>query len=88
MSMYEVVNTHEAREAFLELPMRMQGRVQEIFDRLARWPNVSGAKPLRANLKGSYRIRTGGWRVLFTVDSEAKRVIVFRIDNRRDVYED
>jgi mRNA-degrading endonuclease RelE of RelBE toxin-antitoxin system len=59
-----------------------------VFERLVRWPNVSGAKPLRGSLKGAYRVRTGDWRVLFTVDEAAKRITVFRIANRRDVYDD
>ena len=86
--MYELRVTDEARSDFESLPLRMQARVQDVFNRLVRWPDVSGAKPLRGNLKGTSRIRTGDWRVLFNVDEKAERVTVFRIDNRRDVYED
>ena len=86
--MYEVRSAERAREDFKSLPLRIQVRVQDVFDRLTRWPNVSGVKPLRRSLKGAYRIRTGDWRVLFTVDVQTERVTVFRIDNRRDVYED
>jgi mRNA interferase RelE/StbE len=88
MPMYQVRISEEARDNFQSLPTRIQARVQEIFLRLANWPDVSGAKPLRRSLKGAYRIRTGDWRVLFTVDSKAERIVVFRVDNRRDVYED
>jgi mRNA-degrading endonuclease RelE of RelBE toxin-antitoxin system len=56
--------------------------------RLIGWPNVSGAKRLKSSLKGAYRVRTGDWRVLFTVDERAGHVTVFRIANRRDVYDD
>jgi mRNA interferase RelE/StbE len=82
--MYQVRVPAGARLEFESLPLRMQPRVQEVFQRLARWPNVSGLKPL----KGAYRIRTGDWRVLFTVDEVARRITVFRIANRRDVYDD
>ncbi len=61
-------------------------RVNRAMERLAAWPNVSGAKPLRGPLKGSYRIRAGDWRIIFTVVNDS--VIVTRIANRRDVYED
>jgi mRNA interferase RelE/StbE len=86
--MYEVRIAEEARADFQSLPLPMQVRVRKVFGRLVRWPAVSGAKPLKGALKGAYRIRTGDWRVLFTVDQQARRVTVFRIDNRRDVYED
>jgi mRNA-degrading endonuclease RelE of RelBE toxin-antitoxin system len=88
MPMYEVRSTDEAREGFNALPLRIQARVQDVFARLIRWPNVSGVKPLRHSLRGAYRIRTGAWRVLFKVDVHAERITVFRIDNRRDVYEE
>jgi mRNA-degrading endonuclease RelE of RelBE toxin-antitoxin system len=42
---------------------------------------------MKYELKGAYRIRTGDWRVLFTVDRRSKQITVFRIDNRRGVYE-
>ena len=61
-------------------------RVNRVMARLADWPNVSGAKPLRDRLKGHYRVRAGDWRIVFTVVGDA--VIVVRIANRRDVYED
>ncbi|HVT89892.1 MAG TPA: type II toxin-antitoxin system RelE/ParE family toxin [Tepidisphaeraceae bacterium] len=85
--MYEIRVTAEARTGFLSLPASIQPRVQQVFERLIRWPSISGAKPLKRELKGAYRIRTGDWRVLFTVDPASQRITVFRIDNRRDVYE-
>jgi mRNA-degrading endonuclease RelE of RelBE toxin-antitoxin system len=50
-----------------------------------RWPEVSGAKPMRGDLAGHWRIRTGDWRVLFQVRAD---VIIVRIDHRSRVYED
>jgi mRNA interferase RelE/StbE len=86
--MHELRVTAGARSQLESLPLRMQARVQDVFLRLVRWPDVSGLKPLRGKLRGAYRIRAGDWRVLFTVDEGAERVTVFRIANRRDVYED
>lgn len=77
--------TPEAAKNAQELPTAIKSRVNDIVARLSRWPNVSGAKPLRHELKGAYRIRTGDYRVLFTV--KGGTVIVIRVDNRRDVYE-
>lgn len=34
---------------------------------MADWPNVSGAKPLRNELSGRRRVRTGDYRVQFFV---------------------
>ena len=75
----------EAREQFMGLPSPIQKRVRDVFARLADWPAVSGAKPLRRELKGCFRVRVGDWRVLFRPQGDT--VTIFRIDNRRDVYE-
>lgn len=76
----------EAQEQFALLPAPIKTRVRNVFARLAEWPAVSGAKPLRREFKGCFRIRVGDWRVLFQPRGNAVRVI--RIDNRKDVYED
>lgn len=80
-----VVELTPAAAAQLEkLPLVIHARVLEVLGRLSHWPEVSGAKPLRQSLKGSFRIRTGAYRVVFRI--AADRVIVWNIDNRKDVY--
>jgi mRNA-degrading endonuclease RelE of RelBE toxin-antitoxin system len=88
-----VAITATARDEFNELPLPIQARVRAVFARLANWPAVSGAKPLRGNLKGSWHIRTGDYRVVFSV-AETKRdgkaehaVTVWKIGYRGDVYD-
>ena len=82
--MATVLLTPEARRQLAELPGGMIRRINDVLERLQSWPIVSGAKPLRGKLAGSYRIRTGDWRVLFKVAADT--VTIFQIDNRRDVY--
>jgi mRNA-degrading endonuclease RelE of RelBE toxin-antitoxin system len=57
-----------------------------IIDRLQRWPGVSGAKPLRHELAGSYRIRTGDYRVQFRVFGQV--VTVYKVGHRDGFYEE
>ncbi len=80
-----VVLTAQAEAEFRRLPVTIQERVRKVLVRLRDWPAVSGAKPMRGDLHGYHRIRTGDWRVLFEVKDN---VIVVRIANRRDVYDD
>lgn len=84
--MVKIIITPDAQSEFEDLPLDIQVRVLRIFERLGDWPSVSGAKPLRGEWAGHYRIRTGDWRVIFQVISP--RVIVVRIKHRREVYED
>jgi mRNA-degrading endonuclease RelE of RelBE toxin-antitoxin system len=76
--------TSDAAIDFQRLPTILKARVRDVIARLELWPNVSGAKPLRHALKGSYRIRTGDYRIVFSVKSDL--LTVTRIDNRREVY--
>ncbi len=78
--------TPEAARQFDGLPRSIKTRVLAVFERLQHWPTVSGAKPLRGNLSGSYRIRTGDYRVRF--HAQAERVIIERIGHRAGFYED
>ena len=68
------------------VPSSMLPRVLKALDRLDRWPNVSGAKPLRGELAGHYRLRVGDWRIVFRV--QGRDVVVVRVANRKDIYED
>ena len=76
----------DAQKKFDVLPRTIKARVAGIYERLAEWPDVSGAKPLRHGLKGYFRIRTGDRRVIFTVQGETLRIV--DIDHRKDVYEE
>ena len=84
MSLAKVLVTPEAAEEHESLPEVIQARVLGIFERLRRWPDVSGAKPLTGPLAGHYRIRTGDYRVQFRV--ERQTVIIEKIGHRDGFY--
>ena len=84
--MASVVITPAAAAQFDVLPRAIQARMVRLFERLENWPDVSGAKPLRGNLVGSYRIRTGDYRLQFRV--EGQTVKVEKIGHRDRFYED
>ncbi len=56
-----------AQKQFESLPLMIQARMEALFERLKRWPDVSGVKPLRGKLAGHYRMRTGDYRLQFKV---------------------
>lgn len=76
----------EALKQFDALPKPIQFRVERLVDRLARWPEVSGVKPLSGDLSGLYRARTGDYRVQFRVERLTEQddwlVIVEKIGHR------
>jgi mRNA-degrading endonuclease RelE of RelBE toxin-antitoxin system len=82
----DVRMTADAQTDYRNLPLVIRSRVAAILEKLVNWPQVSGAKPLRGNLKGHFRLRTGNWRII--VKPEGQILWIVRIDNRRDVYGD
>jgi mRNA interferase RelE/StbE len=79
--------TEEANEQIADLPLPIQARMQAVIVRLANWPAVSGAKPLRGDLKGNFRIRTGDYRLIFRVSAAGDVLTVWKIGNRGDIYD-
>ena len=78
--------TSDALTDFRRLPLPIRARVVELLRKMAEWPNVSGAKPLRKEWKGHFRFRTGDWRIIVRPAGDILWIV--RIDNRRDVYGD
>lgn len=83
-----IVNmTAEAQRQAMQTPRPVQARIADIVARLANWPEVSGAKPLRKDLAGNFRIRTGDYRVIFRPSADDKVVTIWKIGYRGDVYD-
>jgi mRNA-degrading endonuclease RelE of RelBE toxin-antitoxin system len=84
-AMATVVISPAAAADIEALPLTIRNRVLGIFARLANFPTVSGAKPLRGKLSGHYRIRTGDYRVQFHV--AGKTVVIEKVGHRDRFYE-
>lgn len=65
--MATVVMRPEAAAQLEALKNPIHGRVLNLLLRLEQWPNVSGAKSLKGELAGRYRLRTGDYRVQFYI---------------------
>ncbi len=67
--MATVLLTPEAVSDIQGLPAPIVARMQGLIERLGRWPDVSGVKPLTGALAGKYRLRTGDYRLQFRIIS-------------------
>jgi len=64
---------------------RDRGRIVSRISALANDPRPLGCEKL-AGAANAWRVRQGDYRILFTVDDEARVVDVFKIGHRREVY--
>ena len=76
--------TRAAANGLEELSNPIHARVLNLLVKLEQWPNVSGAKPLRGELAGRYRLRTGDYRIQFCVVGDV--VTVEKIGHRDGFY--
>jgi mRNA-degrading endonuclease RelE of RelBE toxin-antitoxin system len=84
--MAKVELTRESERQIDSLPKTIRLRLLDVVTRLEKWPKVSGAKPLRGNLAGKFRIRTGDYRVQFYVEGDV--VVIEKVGKRDRFYED
>jgi len=83
---YRVVVAHEAEKILDRLDRPTEQRIRDRFVQLAEDPfdpRVSAPLTERAGVRKS---RVGGWRVLFTVDRDAKALNIVTVDTRGQVY--
>lgn len=74
----------KAAKEFHALPKERRELVAAALDDLQENPRPPGAKKL-SGVDG-YRVRSGDYRLLYTIEDTAKRVRVYRIGHRKDVY--
>jgi mRNA-degrading endonuclease RelE of RelBE toxin-antitoxin system len=78
-----------AEKQYLRLDGPTRRRMKEVLRELERsempllHPRV---KPLTGKLKGDWRVRVGGWRILTTPDRESEVLHVYAILPRGDAY--
>jgi mRNA-degrading endonuclease RelE of RelBE toxin-antitoxin system len=81
-----VILSRDAAAQVDALPLKIRTRVLSVVHRLERWPAVSGAKPLRGELAGHCRVRTGDYRVQFLVRGET--VLIEKVGHRDGFYDE
>jgi mRNA interferase RelE/StbE len=82
---YEVKWRDEARQAFLRLDKAIQTRVQRVVDRLAENPRPGQATQLVGD-PGTWRVRSGDWRILYEINDDRLVVLILDLDHRSKAY--
>ncbi len=84
--MAKVELTAQAERQVDALPKGIRLRLLDVVRRLEKWPNVSGAKPLRGELAGHFRVGTGDYRVQFYLQRDI--VVIEKVGHRDGFYEE
>ena len=85
MTSYTVTILPSALRQLAELPRPEQKRIRKRIDGLAADPRPPGAKKLRGE-SDFFRLRSGNYRIIYSIEDVKLVVLVIRIGHRRDVY--
>ena len=85
MASFEVRFKPSVDKDFLSLPKTVIGRVLKRIDSLTKDPVPRQAKKLHSSER-LYRIRVGDYRIIYKVDTRARRIVIQHVRHRREVY--
>lgn len=74
-----------ARKALDGLPRRIQIRIGQALNALAKEPHLPAVKKL-SDKHDIWRLRVGDYRVLYTIERGRLVILVVKIGHRREVY--
>jgi len=78
MVKYELIIKRKALKELTGIPKVFRDKIESKIDALAYDPLIGDVKKL-AGEEFMYRLRHGDYRVVFTIDFEAKRVVVLKV---------
>ena len=85
MACYSVEVKKSAQKTLLELPAEVVQNITKIIDSLVENPKPNGSKKLTGS-DSTYRIRSGDYRMIYSVFNTKLIVEVIKIGHRKDVY--
>ena len=78
-----------AQKQYRKCDRRTRERIQNALFELEQQDNPlfqPNVRALTGELRGDYRLRIGNWRVLFSPDSQKKKLFVYAILSRGNAY--
>ena len=84
MASYSLFLKRSAAKELEAVATKDRRRIVDRIEALAAEPRPPGVEKLSGAEK--YRVRQGDYRILYTIDDDARAVVVVKIGHRGDVY--
>jgi len=81
---WQVLISRRAERVLRRLPRDLLLRIGSAIDALADDPYLAGCKKLTGH--ELYRVRVGGWRIIYAVQDDELVVLVLTVAPRREAY--
>lgn len=82
---WQLLAASPARRDIQSLPEKYAAAILELLPIIAANPKRLG-KPLRFEYEGRWSARRGPYRIIYSIDEEARTVTVLAVGHRADVY--
>lgn len=82
---YQISIAPAAERQLKKLPEQVVAQIVPLLKSLAEDPRPVGVKKLKGG-DGIWRVRTGDYRILYTVEDRKLTILVLSIDHRKQVY--
>ncbi len=83
---YEVEISENAEKSLEKVPKKDRLKIIEKIDALEQDPMPLGSIKLQCHKEALYRIRSGDYRVIYSIKKDILLVLVVEIGHRREVY--
>ena len=84
---YNIQWHEEALEDLKKIDRQKQRKIINRVESYLSKDTFGLGKPLKGIFKGLYRYRYGSYRIIYAIDRESVIVLIFRVGERRDVYD-
>ena len=86
MKRYKVLYYKRYLKDLEKIPKYFQEEIRISIMELEKDPRPSGCKKLKGN-SGLYRIRSGKYRIVYSINDDVLTILIIEIGHRKDVYE-
>lgn len=84
--MYTINISQSALKELYRLQKSTVKKLEKAIDGLANNPRPSGVKKLKGSTEDLYRIRSGDYRIVYSIEDEIKVIDIRKIGHRKDIY--
>ncbi len=85
MASFRIEWKHSARKELKRLDRSIIPRILKLVQRLAENPHPPGSRKILGS-KNTFRVRTGDYRVVYSVFDDVLLIQIVRVGHRKEVY--